>query len=97
MTSIKNCAVFLNGQKKMTTVNVLIDGNEVKVMNGTTGVEIDTHSVVETAKVDMAWDILDDGVLKRLVVQQGCGCGGMKLYTPDAGYSGDLGTIGQTQ
>jgi hypothetical protein len=91
MQTISNAAIFHNGQKKMTKVNALVDGEDIFINNGTTGVLINQHKIVKTAKVGMAWDIeAAAGTIIRLTIQEGCGCGGMKFYSSDEEYTGTL-------
>lgn len=92
---IQNAAVFIGRTRSNKGVNVTIfDANEegpgeIVLTNRITNDEIARYSVVEVAKVGMAWDVIDsDGETRRLTAQQGCGCTGMKSYQPDAGYSG---------
>lgn len=80
----------------MTRVNVLDAGDTVQVLNGATGSLIEEYPVVELAKSEMAWDVVDPGGdTKRLVAQAGCGCGGMKVYEVDSSYRGSLGIRGE--
>lgn len=88
--TITNVAVFINGQKRMTRVNAEIKPNQVRIFNAKNDNDIAMYDVVETAKQDMAWDIRQDDQIKRLVVQQGCGCSGIKPYTEDESYSGRI-------
>lgn len=87
---IENSAVFVGGQRKYKNVNVDVEPEFVIVRNRMNGDEITRYSVVEVAKADMAWDIMNHDTLTRLVVQQGCGCSGMFPYDEDAEYSGVL-------
>ena len=90
---IENAAVFLQNQRRFKGVNVEVTDDEVIVRNRVNGAEVVRYSVVEVAKDGMAWDI-EDGLAQepgqrlRLVVQQGCGCSGMKPYKNDDSYTG---------
>lgn len=79
----------------MKGVNVEQVGDEVLITHRINGEVLDRYSVVETAKVDMAWDITWDNGIARLVAQQGCGCGGMKKYDNDPTYTGSIKGKGQ--
>lgn len=94
MEVIDNAAAFLGG-RRMKGLVVEYDNATVTLKNRVSGDTIKSYSVVEVAKAGMAWDVVDDtsqepGARLRLVVQQGCGCGGMKPYTVDSSYSGAL-------
>lgn len=85
---IENAAVFLSGRRIYKGVNVIEDGSDIVIRHRVNGQEMSRYSVVEVGKAGMAWDITADGQLQRLVVQQGCGCSGMKPYKNDPEYSG---------
>lgn len=89
---IGNAAVFIGKGRRYKGVNVEYKPDEQAVVltNRITNDEIIRYSVVEVAKTEMAWDIMDGDTLRRLVAQQGCGCGGMHSYKVDEGYSGAL-------
>lgn len=94
MEVIDNAAAFLGG-KRMKGLVVEYDEATVTLKNRVTGDPIKSYSVVEVAKSGMAWDVVDDSSQEpdarlRLVVQQGCGCGGMRPYTVDPTYSGAI-------
>ena len=94
MSEINNAAVFVGGQRKFKNVNVVDDGDVIRVLNRATGEEVTRYSVVEVAKAGMAWDIpassQEGSARTRLVVQQGCGCSGMFPYDNDPNYSGAI-------
>lgn len=86
---IENAAVFVNGRRVYRNTNVEETDTEVIVRHRVNGSVIQTYPISEVGKQGMAWDSPDeDGNLSRIVVQQGCGCGGMKPYQNDPGYSG---------
>jgi hypothetical protein len=89
---IENAAVFLGAGRKYKNVNVEDTGTEIIVRNRLDGAEFERYSIVEVAKAGMAYDVTGDGPngLLRLVVQQGCGCSGMKYYEHDESYTGTL-------
>jgi hypothetical protein len=84
---ISNAAVFVNGRRKFKGVDV-DDTPEAIIIRSREGAEIIRYSVVDTGKAGMAWDVMEDAVLTRLVAQTGCGCSGMKPYLNDEGYTG---------
>lgn len=95
MVMIENAAVFVSGSRKFKNVNVELTGSEIVVLNRANGGEMNRYSVVEVAKADEAFDIVDptsqeESARLRLVVQQGCGCSGMRPYQNDPEYSGAL-------
>lgn len=51
------------------------------------------YEIVETVKAGMAWDVMRGATLTRIAAQSGCGCGGMKKYAADAGYSGAISGV----
>jgi hypothetical protein len=84
---ISNAAVFVNGRRKFKGVDVE-DTPEAIIIRNREGAEIIRYSVVDVGKAGMAWDVMDEATLTRLVAQTGCGCSGMKPYLNDEGYSG---------
>ena len=80
---IENSAVFVRGDRKFKNVNVDVTDTEIIVKNRMNGVEMARYSVVDVVKQDMAWDLADGG---RIVVQQGCGCSGMRPWDVDQAY-----------
>lgn len=84
---IENAAVFVSGRRKFKGVNVE-ETPEAIIIRNRDGVEVTRYSVVDVGKAGMAWDVMEDAVLTRLVAQTGCGCSGMKPYLNDEGYSG---------
>jgi len=89
---IENVAIFLGAGRKYKNVNVEETESSIIVRNRLDGTEFERYSVVEVAKAGMAYDVTGDGPggLLRLVVQQGCGCSGMKHYVHDDTYTGTL-------
>lgn len=88
---IDNAAVFFGRTRRYKGANVTADDNEVVLVNRVTGEEMARYPILEVAKAGMAWDVTDhDGERRRLTAQQGCGCSGMRSYTPDEGYSGAI-------
>lgn len=92
---IENAAVFISGRRLFKNVNVEVSDDSVVVLNRANGSEMARYSVVEVAKAGEAFDIEDavsqePGQRLRLVVQQGCGCSGMRGYKVDESYSGFL-------
>jgi hypothetical protein len=88
---IENAAVFIGPNRRFRNVNVEVTDGFVIIRNRANGSEMDRYSVVEVAKAGMAWDVTDHATgdsLSRMVVQQGCGCSGMKPYQNDEGYAG---------
>lgn len=93
---VSNAAVFVNGSKKFTRVNVDIVDDRLVVLNQNTGDEFMSYEVLATAKEGMAWDVRDQtSTVYRITAQAGCGCGGMKPYQHDASYTGNLMASGQ--
>lgn len=92
MTTLKKAAVFVSGTRRYRDVQVEIGDEAVTVRNAVTGDPITAFSIDETVKDGMAWDVITEagGDPVRLVVQEGCGCGGQKPYQPDPGYSGKI-------
>jgi hypothetical protein len=98
MATIKNAAAFLGG-RRMKGVDAEYDATSVTLKNHKTGDTIKRYEVVEAASLSEpwmgAWDVVDEtsqeaGARVRLVVQEGCGCSGMRPYTNDPSYSGAL-------
>lgn len=92
---IENAAVFISGRRMFKNVNVEVEADSVVVRNRANGAEMARYSVVEVAKANEAFDIVDTVSQEpdqrlRLVVQQGCGCSGMRPYKADESYSGFL-------
>lgn len=88
----QKAAVFVSGQRQFRDVKVeMIDG-AIVVKNTVTDQPITSFTIEETAKAGMAWDAYPNGSeqLVRLVVQEGCGCGGQKPYEVDPSYSGKI-------
>jgi hypothetical protein len=92
MTEFKKAAVFVKGARRYRDVRVQVTDDQVLVRNAVSEEPIATYAIEETVKSGMAWDVKDSNSLDvfRLVVQEGCGCGGQKPFQPDAGYSGRL-------
>jgi hypothetical protein len=98
MATITNAAAFLGG-RRMKGVDAEYDDQYVTLKNHKTGDTIKRYEVVEAASLSQpwmgAWDVVDEtsqeaGARVRLVVQEGCGCSGMRQYTNDPTYSGAL-------
>ncbi len=97
MATITNAAAFLGG-RRMKGVDAEYTDSAVTLKNHKTGDVIKTYSVVEVAAIDTwmgAWDVVDEHSQEadarlRLVVQEGCGCGGMKNYTLSPDYAGPI-------
>src|SRR5688500_8225498 len=97
MATIKKAAAFLAG-RRMKGIDAEYDDESVTLKNSVSGDVIKRYSVVEVAKQGEAWDVVDEtsqeaGARLRLVVQTGCGCGGMRGYKTDPDYSGALGHL----
>lgn len=93
MSVFQNAAVFHGGSRRFKSVNVQATDDTVSVLNAQTGQVMTSYTIVDTAKVDEstgAWDAYENGLeLKtptKLVVQLGCGCSGMRPWTPDQAY-----------
>lgn len=87
-TITTNGAVFFQRHKR-TRATVTVTGPLLRVSLNNGAIVFD-YEIVEVAKAGMAWDVLDSGERARLVVQDGCGCGGMRSYNNDPEYSGAL-------
>lgn len=85
---LENAAVFVSGRRVHKGVNVLFDDSDVIVQSRVDGTVLLTFPIVAVGKAGMAWDVEENGSTVRLVVQQGCGCGGMKPYQNDPEYTG---------
>lgn len=88
---IENAAVFINSKRLFKGVNVEFDAETVRVLNRINGSEIARYPVVEVALDGQAWDTDTEAGRVRLVVQQGCGCGGQRPYKSQESYTGPLG------
>jgi len=89
----QKAAVFERGARKFRDVTVRVGDGKVVVYNAVTDSPMMTYVIDETAKQDMAWDVIVPGERDepfRLVVQAGCGCGGQKPYEVDPTYSGKV-------
>jgi len=87
-TITTNGAVFFQHGKR-TRAHVTVNGSLLRVSMNDGAILFD-YEIVEVVKEGMAWDVLDSGIRARLVVQDGCGCGGMRAYSADPSYSGAL-------
>lgn len=92
MSQFKKAAVFVKGSRRFRDVRVEVTDSQVIVRNAVSEEPITTFTIEETVKAGMAWDVTDGNSAEpyRLVVQEGCGCGGQKPYQPDATYSGRI-------
>jgi hypothetical protein len=92
MTQFNKAAVFVKGSRRFRDVRVEVTDSDVIVKNAATGADITSFSINEVVKDGMAWDVTDSATSEpyRLVVQEGCGCGGQKPYQPDPTYSGKI-------
>lgn len=92
MTEFKKAAVFVKGSRRFRDVRVEVTGDQVLVKNAISDDPVAAFTIEETVKSGMAWDVTDGNSAEpyRLVVQEGCGCGGQKPYQPDATYSGRI-------
>lgn len=91
-TEFKKVAVFVKGARRFRDVRVSVTDTQVQVKNAISDDPIMSFTIEETVKDGMAWDVTDESTADpfRLVVQEGCGCGGQKPYQPDPGYSGRI-------
>lgn len=93
MQLFSKAAVFVGGQRQFRDVPVEMNDGKIIVKNSVTGEVLTSYTIEETAKVGMAWDVYLDSNpdnLFRLVVQEGCGCGGQRPYEFDTSYSGKI-------
>jgi hypothetical protein len=86
-----NAAVFIGKSKKFSNVSVQQDGGTVRVLNRTTKQPIASFNIVATVVASSSrmsvWDVSTSEGTVRLAAVNGCGCGGLPPYTPDAGYT----------
>lgn len=85
---LHDASVFVNGKRIFKSLYVEIVDSTIRVKRH--DIEIRTFDIVEVVKNGMAFDVMQEGELVRVVVQSGCGCSGMRRYKPDEGYSGAL-------
>lgn len=90
----RSASVFLNRRRIFKSERVEVEGSTITVLRNRSVARI--WEIVEVVKDGMAWDVrLPDGRMGRVVVQTGCGCAGMRRYTPDESYSGALSESGE--
>jgi hypothetical protein len=89
--------VFVNGKKVFKNVRAGVEDDQLVILNRVTDDELGRFTIVEVAKehttgmVAAAYDVENPtGERVRIAVQEGCGCGGMRQYQNDEGYSGAL-------
>lgn len=85
-----NAAVFHSGARRFRNVNVDANAETITVKNMVNGDPITTFKILEVVKQGEAWMAVNDGDASlppiQIVAQLGCGCSGMKPWTPDADY-----------
>lgn len=93
-TIVTNGSVFLDGKKVRDVTVELTDDRHVLVYRTSNRDLLADYTVIEDVD-PMAWDVVHPQPRvgrerSRLVVQNGCGCGGQRKVTPYDNYSGAL-------
>lgn len=93
MSNYLNAAVFDGGSRRFKSVNVSIASGVITVNNIVNSALMTSYRIIDTAKDDDAtgaFDVVEigheDGGERKVVIQLGCGCSGMRPWTPNQEY-----------